>query len=198
MSIGQISHSENTTTWQYRRVYHSLLPPKVIFFPKLDGPSEDVDVIKTCLAGLGLLDLPPKEHAVTFPIGSYCHQLILGTRVGDQVGRLFYQHKAKLPACSVVAIHIWDSGINAAPAVLFSTQAYHEDVETIAIQNRAFEENGANIRCGDWPVKLKPQWIPASNQGTGVVASGSGSEASAAAVATIEPRSSPSYNTSGI
>ncbi|KAK4618262.1 hypothetical protein CLAFUW4_12335 [Fulvia fulva] len=131
--------------------------------------STRVSFITSTEAGLGLLDLPPKEHAVTFPIGSYCHQLILGTRVGDQVGRLFYQHKAKLPACSVVAIHIWDSGINAAPAVLFSTQAYHEDVETIAIQNRAFEENGANIRCGDWPVKLKPQWIPASNQDTQTV-----------------------------
>lgn len=152
------------------------IPPKAIFIPALRGPSEDVEILKVCLWNR---DLPPKESAATFPIGSYCHELFLGTRVGKQVAKFLYEHKAKLGICTVVAIHMWDSGDGNTPAVLFSIQMYDEQVKAVDKENRDAHavENWA---CAEeWPFNLKPIWRrPGSSAESAIVISRSDSQAS--------------------
>ena len=150
------------------------VPPRNIFFSALEGPSEDVGVIYSCLAGQKRSNLPPKEDPATFPIGSFCHQLILGTKVGTQVAKLLYEHKEMLDVSTIVAIHVWDSGDGNAPAVLFITQMYTDEVKNIFRQNKAAHDTAEMVCASEWPFNLKPIWEPVN--GAGPVAGSSRSQ----------------------
>ncbi|KAK4618349.1 hypothetical protein CLAFUW4_12218 [Fulvia fulva] len=150
-------------TWmEFRKIQmrEHCKPIRTAMFPALEGTPEDVYFFR--YAGNRLrnsnVPLPPKP-GFTFPIGSYGHQLLLGTPLGQQMSRLMYENKHITDPSVIVAIHVWDSGAPGGmmPTVVFSAERYDARIRDMRQAN--LDAGGDEPMFNDWPHKFLPNFV---------------------------------------
>ncbi|EME41037.1 hypothetical protein DOTSEDRAFT_27621 [Dothistroma septosporum NZE10] len=161
-----VIHEWGQMTWmEYRQgqARASIQPVRVLYFPALQGYREDVGLFRY-VAGHFTRTIPlrPKPGA-TFPIGSYGHQILLGSVFGVQVSKLLFDSKLYTEPAVVVSISIWDSGLPGGqiPSVLYNIDRY---------DSRVRRARPANIDAGreqqwftEWPYKFLPNFLVVSS-----------------------------------
>lgn len=85
-------------------------PPKWILVPLVWGPNPTLTVISHCLISYGLTSIPTWENRVTFPIGSFCFEAILGTQHGTSLAWFLINHKYRFGKATLLSVTIFGSG----------------------------------------------------------------------------------------
>lgn len=142
--------------------------PRWFIMPAVWGPLSSLSVVSHCLFGSGLLALPTWENRVTYPIGSFCFEAILGTPHGTPLASFLITHKYRLGDVALGSVTIYGSGVIGLDGYeLPSMLWWAGTVRTKALTGKTLAEirteNAAyslleGVDMNDMPHKLKPTY----------------------------------------
>lgn len=144
------------------------VPPKWILIPEVWGPIETLSMISHCVASYQLAGLPAWENRITFPIGSFCFNVLMGVPHPGAIATFFIKHKYRFGEATVGSITVFGSGKIGndgydMPSMLFwitrvdkKSDVTGQNLAQIRAENNAWTYGNGNNDWRYYPHMLKP------------------------------------------